>query len=368
MSTSRATEDRPGHAARISFMPLAPLFAALLQAVPGAGCSTDTTACDSTAYYIQHITLSAAEYHQWQKGIPPGPGDLTGPASTGPSATSGGTSTGDATSTGDTTSTTGGGPLLTDQEICKAACDSQFGGTASCTIEPTDAGTAYTVTCKSPASCGGRRHACVRSTGAAAWLARAAHDEAASVHAFRVLAGELAALAAPAELLAELEAAAADELRHAAAVADLAARRGLTAPPLDIAETPARGLLALAVENAVEGCVHETWAALCAAHQARHARDPRVRAVYVEIAADEARHADLAWRLAAWLEDQLTAGERELVSGALTAAVRDLHVALERAPVESSAADLGLPDRAAAAFLLAGLEAALWPSAGSLAA
>lgn len=354
-------------------MPLAPLFAALLQAVPGAGCSTDTTGCDSTAYYIHHISLTPAEYQQWQKGIPPG--SVTGLGSTGPSATSGETSTGgetsttDATSTGDATSTTDGGTLLTDQDVCRAACEQEFAGTTSCTIDKGAApGANYTVTCKSPASCGGRRHACVRSTGAAAWLARAAHDEAASVHAFRALAGELAALDAPAELLAELEAAADDEVRHAAAVADLAARHGLVAPPLDIAETPARDRLALAVENAVEGCVHETWAALCAAHQARHARDPRVRAIYAEIAADEARHADLAWRLAAWLEDQLTTRERDLVSAALTAAVRDLRVALDRAPIESTAADLGLPDRAAAAFLLAGLEAALWSPEGSLAA
>jgi hypothetical protein len=41
----------------------------------------------------------------------------------------------------------------------------------------------------------------------------------------------------------------------------------------------ARSLESIAIENAVEGCVNETWAALVATLQAAHATDPELRAV-----------------------------------------------------------------------------------------
>ncbi|MFY0537727.1 hypothetical protein [Nannocystis pusilla] len=224
--------------------------------------------------------------------------------------------------------------------------------------------------CKWPASCGGRGHACVRSRGAgqgpdagAQWLARAAHDEAASVHAFAALADELARLGAPAELLAALAEAARDEARHTAQVTALARRRGAELVAPTIAEAPPRDLLALALENALEGCVYETWAALVATHQARAASAPELRAVFAEIAADEARHADLAWAIDTWLSGQLDDAGRVAVAAARRNAANALADALADTAEQPELLALGLPSPRAAVHLCAGLDAALWSQA-----
>ena len=353
--------------------PLSLLFVALVQ-----GCTTSTGGnCEGQAYYIHHFTLSAEEYAQWSRGIPPA--DFAS-SSASPTPTTGDTTGATGTgSTGDTTTTTTTGPalMLTDAEICVMACAyhdlEQPDALASCSIGAPEMSGSVQLECRYPASCGGRHHACVQPCAAATdpdaagWLARAAHDEAASVHAFLALHRELARHGAPRDLLAAVLLAAADETRHAAALAALARAHG--GPHLAPTLTPIapRDLLAIAVENAVAGCVHETWAGLCAAHQARHARDPAVRAAYAAIAGDEARHADLAWALAAWLDDQLTPAARSLVAAARRAAVARLHAELSVATADPARADadrtLGLPDPATARFLLAGLDAALWSQA-----
>ncbi len=81
-----------------------------------------------------------------------------------------------------------------------------------------------------------------------------------------------------------------------------------------------RSLEALAVENAVEGCVRETMGALFAMHQAASAADPHVRATMVSIAPDETRHAALGWAVAEWALDSLRASLWDLgsVPGAAT--------------------------------------------------
>jgi hypothetical protein len=68
--------------------------------------------------------------------------------------------------------------------------------------------------------------------------------------------------------------------------------------------------MALAVENAREGCVGESFAALIATFQATTAADPEVRAHLTSIAGDETRHAELAWEIDAWLRTQLTRRQR----------------------------------------------------------
>ncbi|HVY48495.1 MAG TPA: ferritin-like domain-containing protein, partial [Minicystis sp.] len=70
--------------------------------------------------------------------------------------------------------------------------------------------------------------------------------------------------------------------------------------PLDAAAFGAPSLAAFAAATAREGCVGETVSAIVAAEQLAAATDPAVRAVLTEIAADEARHAELAWRAVAW--------------------------------------------------------------------
>lgn len=337
---------------KLLLLPLASLFSALLA---GNACTSCFGYKPST--YTTTVELTPEEYAQWSKGMPPpDTGDPT---------------TGDPTTGGSTGGSTGD-VMLTPEEVCTLICmDAHGNSPKSCDVdeEPTPEGK-ITVNCQYTSICEGRRHACVRSTGAgagagpaAAWLARAAHDEAASVHAFAALARELAAHGAPAALLDAVEAARRDELRHAELAAMLAQRQGAEVPVPEIDAAPLRDLLALAVENAVEGCVRETWAALSAAHQARAARDPEVRRLYAEIAADEARHADLAWAIDAWLREQLGPAARELVGQARRAAAQQLRRELAAMADTEELAALGVPPRATALHLAAGLDAVLWSQA-----
>ncbi len=329
-------------------IPLAPLFAALLQ----SGC----TGCFGfePENVTRNVELSPEEYAQWQMGMPPD-GPTTGATS----------SSGSGSSTANDTDA-----MLTDDEICMMVCTNTYGYTDSCTIEAMNAEGNIPIKCLSTTVCEGRRHACVRSHGEhagqdprATWLARAAHDEAASVHAFLALADELTAHGAPPELLARIHLAADDERRHAALVGELAEQHGATVPAIVIAPTPPRDLLALAVENMVEGCVRETWAALSAAHQGKYAHTPALRELYRAIAADEARHAELAWSIHTWLIGQLGTAEQAMVTAARHAAIQQLHASLGSLADAPALQALGLPDRRTALHLLAGLDAALWSQA-----
>jgi hypothetical protein len=152
-----------------------------------------------------------------------------------------------------------------------------------------------------------------RAALARAWQANGLFEHA-SVASFARVALELMAAGAPAELVAASHAAALDEVRHAKLCFALADRfRGQARGPgkLDLgASLPLRSELAdLAASATREGCIGETVAALLADEQRRRATDPEVRRVLDIIAADEARHAELAWRTVAWA---LSAGGDEV--------------------------------------------------------
>jgi hypothetical protein len=177
----------------------------------------------------------------------------------------------------------------------------------------------------------GRRPAGLRASAAlpartrlGAFFADAARLEAASVVAFERLARELTQLAAPAELVATAARSALEEIRHTQLVSVLAQRFGGEPLEVSVAPLPERGLLEIALENAVEGCVRETYGALLAEHQAVTARDPEVRAVMAQVAQDELRHALLAWECAAFFEPKLTRRERAALRAAQAAAVAQL--------------------------------------------
>jgi hypothetical protein len=129
--------------------------------------------------------------------------------------------------------------------------------------------------------------------------------EHASIAAFSRLSLALLACGAPADLVRATHEAALDEVRHAQLSFSLAsAYRGApTAPaalPLPEALPLGADLVELAVSTALEGAVGETLAAVLAAEQASVATDPAVRAALLGIAADEGRHAELAWRVVAF--------------------------------------------------------------------
>lgn len=162
-------------------------------------------------------------------------------------------------------------------------------------------------------------------------LAAMAELEAASVPAFERLARELAAHGAPVELVERARAAARDEVRHARAMTRLAAARGATPRSLAVGELPIRALEAIAIENAVEGCVRESYGALVATYQAERAA-PELRAVFRAIARDEREHAALSEAVAAWLDGAISPAARGAVGLARSAARAELRATLASAP------------------------------------
>lgn len=128
--------------------------------------------------------------------------------------------------------------------------------------------------------------------------------EHASVASFARFTLELMAMGAPPSLLAEAQQAALDEVAHARSCLALASRLDGSSEgpgPLDVGGA-LDGLCAEKTlrDAIVEGCVGETIAALVAQAQLRGATEPEALSALTRIAADEERHAGLAWRFVAW--------------------------------------------------------------------
>jgi len=184
------------------------------------------------------------------------------------------------------------------------------------------------------------------------YFARAAYLEAASVDAFVHLETQLAALGAPAPLQARTARAAEDERRHARTTARIARRYGVEPEVPRVAAAAAVTLEELAHENAAEGCVRESFAALLALHQARYAADPCVAHAMRVIAREEARHATLSWSIHAWANRRLATAARARVRATAEQATARLRGAA-RAPRHAEVARIaGLPSVAEEAQLV----------------
>lgn len=116
----------------------------------------------------------------------------------------------------------------------------------------------------------------------------------------------------------------------------------------------------MAIENAIEGCVRETWGAICAMWQAQTALDVEARRVFEQIAKDELRHAQLAWAIDAWLAPQLDDVARAKVAAARQLAARQL---IEEAGALHAVPALGLPGADDARGMLGRAQQALWRAA-----
>ena len=195
------------------------------------------------------------------------------------------------------------------------------------------------------------------------FFAYAAYLEAASVEAFRILRDELAFHRAPRRLVCAAEAAAKDEIRHAKMMGALTRRFGGAPRAANVERRDLRSVEALAIENAVEGCVRETFGAIVAMWQAERAADPVVRAAMARVAKDEAGHASLAWAVARWAHGRLGKAARRRVAKARRDAVAALHAELRYEPSPSLVARAGMPPAAKARELAAALEASLWSCA-----
>ncbi len=168
----------------------------------------------------------------------------------------------------------------------------------------------------------GLRAAHVASARASAW-ADAGAGEHASVAAFARLSLELMALGAPSELLSGVHQAALDEVQHAERCWALALRfagttRSAGAFPFPKSITINRSLPELAAAAVREGCLAETLGAHLVAAAAELAPEPEVRAALEAIAADEARHAVLSFKIVAWALRTGGAPVRAAVKASLT--------------------------------------------------
>jgi hypothetical protein len=177
-----------------------------------------------------------------------------------------------------------------------------------------------------------------------AYFAEMAQLEAASIVAFRLLRDELVRHRAPRALVRAAERARRDEIRHTRLTLALARRYGGEFSPPVVTKLPLRSLEAIATDNAIEGCVRETFGALLATFQSLTAEDPVIKAVMERIARDETRHAALAHDVDAWMKSRLDRNARARVDAARSAATEEL-LARDVEPGRGLRSALGLPTR-----------------------
>jgi len=184
--------------------------------------------------------------------------------------------------------------------------------------------------------------------------------EGSAVFAFERMAAELAHHGAPADLVLAAHEAAAQEVRHVQLVDGLARRYGGQTEPPQRRALPVRDLLAVAIENATEGCVRETLGAAIGSYQAAHASDPRVAAVMGELADDECGHAQLSWDVARFLDSKLDAEQRATVRGCRGRAVAQLEAEGLSMPDAQTAQVAGIPDAPEVRRIVGDLKRTLW--------
>lgn len=138
----------------------------------------------------------------------------------------------------------------------------------------------------------------------AAHFSKLGQMEHASIAAFARFNLQLLSLGAPPELVEACTAAMADETAHTRlcfAIASHYAGRPRGPSRLNIGGSlEAASLLEVAKLVIAEGCLGETVAAVEALEAAEAASDPALRDAYARIAADEQRHAELAFRFLRW--------------------------------------------------------------------
>lgn len=201
----------------------------------------------------------------------------------------------------------------------------------------------------------------------AKYFERCAHFEWVSVSSFRRLASELSVHGAPSNLIHRARSFAYDEVRHTQQMEALVSEAGgNVVARARVSPLPIRPLLEMALENAIEGCVRETFGALIACVRAKRAHSPLVREIMNEIADDESRHSELGFEILEWSRAQLSAEENVYINVALESAIVDLET-WETLP-SHIVAELGDPTPSERRPLIETLRARVWAPGFTIAA
>jgi hypothetical protein len=192
------------------------------------------------------------------------------------------------------------------------------------------------------------------------FFASASQLEAASVDAFERLERDLEEHGAPIELRTRARRSARDEVRHTRTTAKLAtmfgARPGAWSDAPAVAPRRSRTLEDIAIENATEGCVRETFGALVGMFQAERAEDETIRRAMKTIARDESRHAALSWSILAWADGELDDAARARVKAAMEGALAKLAHGVVAEPSAELRTRAGMPSALEAAGLVAAFQ------------
>ena len=238
--------------------------------------------------------------------------------------------------------------------LCQTELDVYMDYLCSCDYQGVDADGNHPVTCEySVCAVAGRVHGDIqkldKSTGCTELgrhFARGYHAEASAVGAFLQLRKELQFHSAPQELVDRCFLAAKEEIVHAQMMAKLAELHQGELPTLDFGTFEPRTLLDLALDNAVEGCIFETFSALEALQQANNATDSVIGKTMKSIALDEMKHAELAWDIHKYLMTKLPKEEQTIVRKAQKEAVTQLLKSTKSSSFlsEKSQSKIGLTD------------------------
>lgn len=189
--------------------------------------------------------------------------------------------------------------------------------------------------------------------------------EAVAVIAFERLAFELKAYQAPIELLAKIQVAIEDEKRHTSNFSSVCLAQNWEIEEdithIQVSQYPVRSLLELAIENAIEGCVGESFAALENLYQSHFAKNQTIKALHQSIVFDEIAHAELSWQIHDWINQQLPIHEKVLLQEALVQAISGkISINPNCHLPEETKQYLGLPDHHTAKILYNQLNEQLW--------
>lgn len=192
------------------------------------------------------------------------------------------------------------------------------------------------------------------------YLADMTAMETAAITAFDYLTRELEAYDAPEALIARARQAVLEEARHAEMAGLLSASYEAEMTEVTVDDFSLRSLYDIALENAVEGCVNETFAAACGLWQSEYAQLEVFREVIAHITDEEMGHAELSWAIHQWVMPQLSQVEQEQIRVAQAEAVESLvkDFKQESNPVLQQA--FGLPTKEDAARLFAQLKDSVW--------